>query len=65
MLKKQSADAYANASAAQKPAAVENLQERVRQKIKHNRDDSAKLYQILMLLVDRHSNILEDIENFL
>lgn len=61
----QSAGTYANASAAQNPATVEDLQERVRKKIKHNREDSTKLYQILMLLVDRHSNILEDIENFL
>lgn len=45
--------------------AAENLQERVKRKIEQNRADSAKLYQILMLLVDKYSDIWEDIEHSL
>lgn len=50
---------------AQNTVAAESLRERVKQKIEHNRADSAKLYQILMLLVDKYSDIWEDIENSL
>lgn len=61
----QAAGTSENVFNGQTAAAGENLHERVKQKIEHNRADSAKLYQVLMLLVDKYSNIWEDIENSL
>lgn len=38
---------------------------RVKEKVKANKDDAGKLYQLLMLLIDRYGNILNDIDEFL
>lgn len=38
---------------------------RVKEKVEANKDNADKLYRLLMLLTDRHGNILNDIDEFL
>ncbi len=38
---------------------------RVKEKVEANKENTGKLYQLLMLLVDRYSNVLKDIDEFL
>ena len=37
---------------------------RVKEKVEANKENTEKLYQLLMLLVDRYSNVLKDIDEF-
>ena len=44
---------------------IQILRTKAKEKVEANKDNSEKLYQMLMLLADRYSNVLKDIDEFL
>lgn len=44
---------------------IQILRTKAKEKVEANKDNSEKLYQMLMLLADRYSNVLNDIDEFL